>query len=82
MLKVHFFHKFLTHEDKTSILSTNQMGIGSEADALQDVEINCELSTKRENKATRVDGYLARFVKAVSREICKWLTNKFGENAR
>ena len=57
---------------------------GSEAEALEDVEINCDvvekkLSTLREDKITGVDGLLLRFLNAVSKDICKWLTLFLGK---
>ena len=66
-------------EDKLSVPSANQMYEGSDADALQDVVINCDvvekkLSSLREDQSTGVDGLMSRFLKMVSKEICKPIT--------
>ena len=52
---------------------------GSDANALQDVVINCDiakkkLSTLREDKAAGIYGLMPIFRKAVSKEICKLIT--------
>ena len=74
-----YFSSAFTQEDKTSVPSANQMYEGSDADALQDSVINCDvvkkkLSSLREDKAAGVDGLIPRFLMAGSKDICKPIT--------
>ena len=74
-----YLSSVFTQQDKTSFPSVNQMYKGSDAEVLQDVVINCDvvdtkLSSLREDKTAGVDGRKPRFLKAVSKEICRPLT--------
>ena len=74
-----YFSSVFMQEDKTSFPSANQMYEASDADALQDVVINCDvvekkLSSVRKYILARVYGLMRRFLKVVSKEICKPIT--------